>query len=357
MLHGSSRPSHRWPAPLSVGLGVCLEDFGGIPNGVTDCSPALAAALSAANVGVIGDRQRRMRIRLNSGQYRFAQPINISSSDFAMVGAGPELTSLLIDHDDGHGISYTGDGNALFEGFTIYASDERNALGADNDLSGFVSDPGSSATTLMLCLRNVFSYRHPGKGISLINPELASVDGCRAANNKGKGLHMWGRDLANICNEVHRFRARNNGAEGVHWENLDSGKLVFCEALNNGQGVSGGYQAIVEGAGNSIDQIDVEMFDHVTSETDYRGLLLSGRGNEHKHGQYYGLNMGLHCASAKGTIIQQIKVEGKSGAEMAQGIVLDSNSGGSTVSVAQKNLVTTLVADPSTGSTIIPYVD
>lgn len=336
--------------------GISLEDFGAVANGVNDCSPAMTAALAEMSLGTIGDRERRLPIVLNAGQYRFASPIAISVADFAMTGAGPELTSLLIDHTSGHGISYTGLGNAAFEGFALYASDTRNAAGASDSLSGFVSDPGVSGTTLMLRLRNVYSYRHPGKGICLINPEQAFVEGCRAANNKGKGLHMWGRDLANILNEVTRFRARDNGAEGLHWQNLDSGGMTACEALNNGQGVSAGYQMRVDGACNEIRRPDCEMFDHVTSGTDYRGLLLTGRGNKVTQGQFYGLNSGVHCVDAKASIIEQVKLEGKSGADMATGILLDANSGGSTVSIGQKNLVTTAVTDNSEGSTTIPYV-
>lgn len=355
---------YKWPGALSVtrelrdkiGEGeIVLDDFGGVPDGATDSSSATDAVFNEMNLGVIGDRQRRLRVKLNAGQYRFTAPIETGAiQDFAMIGAGPELTSLLIDHADGHGILYEGDGNALFQGFVIYGSDDRYAEAADDTLSGFVSDPGVASTTLQLRMIDVYSYRHPGKGIYHVNPEQSQIINCRAANNKGKGLHLYGRDLTNIMNRVDGFRARDNGSIGIHSQSLDHGTFIGCESLNSGAGVAGTYQMQIEGACNTVIQPDLEMFDHVTGATDYRGIALAGRKNQLHGGTYYGLNSAVRCANGDESVIWMPVITGKSGATMATGVVIDALSDNCLVVLGTAGAdVTTRISNSSPTSTTV----
>lgn len=341
---------------------LTLEMFGGVPDGVTDCSPAMTAALAVLSLGVIGDRARRRRIVLNSGQYRFTSQISIGFlTDFSMVGPGAELCSLLIDHTSGHGILYQGNSNAEFSGFTIYASDTRYAAAANDALCGFVADPGATGvananggigvikTVLGLRMRDVFSYRHPGMGIQLINPELAYIADCRPSLNKGRGIYMYGRDVANINNELHRVRSRSNGGTGIDWENLNNGLISGCEGLNN----TTTLQMRVNGASNRIDRPDLEAFDLVTGVSDYRGLLIAGRKNRVFGGAFYALNMGIQLSNADETVIENPNIYGKSGTAMATGISVGSGSDDNIFVYGLMTDVTTPLANSGLRNTVI----
>lgn len=308
---------------------LSFSDFGTIGDGVADDTAAVQAFFDfhAASTVINGIRRKR-RGFLPSGVYRLTAPITISGTDFEIIGDGSQSTEFLIDHTAGPAISYSGLGFGLFQGFVIRASATRKAS-TDASLHGFLADPGTSSTTFKLRFRDVLSLDHPGDCFRLIQPEQLLMRGC-AGNRSGQGygIHVWGRNLVNICGEIIQCDVADNALNGLYVNQMSAMQIRQIRALNN-RGTGG--QVKIDGENNTISDLDCEAFNLIDTATPptggFIGLSVTGRCNCIIGGNFYALTKGIRLSNADDCLIFNPGFGGKSAAfPMALGVSFEAGS-------------------------------
>lgn len=308
---------------------LSFGDFGTIGDGIADDTAAVQAFFNfhAASTVINGVRRKRKGF-LPSGVYRLTAPITISGTDFEIIGDGSQSTEFLIDHTAGPGFNYTGLGFGLFQGFVIRASATRKAS-ADANLHGFLSDPGPSFTTFKLRFRDVLSLDHPGDCFRLIQPEQLLMRGC-AGNRSGQGygIHVWGRNLVNICGEIIQSDVTDNALNGLYVNQMSAMQIRQIRALNN-RGAGG--QVRIDGENNTLSDLDCEAFNLIDTAIPpsggFIGLSITGRCNRVIGGNFYALTKGVRLSNADDCLVFNPGFGGKSASfPMAVGVSLESGS-------------------------------
>jgi hypothetical protein len=342
------------PSPVALGPGGAVrpETFGAVPDGRTDCTAAIKAAIRAATQPrVVAGRQRNLPVVLSAGAYLIRETITIAVRDFSMIGPGGQNCVLLFDHLAGDALLYTGGGDSQFTGFGIDATELRKAAGSGR---GFTSIPARAAnesrsSTLRLTLSDFHVLGQPGDGIAIFNCEGLRLENITTRLNRGDGCFIDCSEFENILNQLDFCRFRDNQGHGLRVVNVASSMFSRVECLNN----LGPAQFSLSGRANQVHFPDCECYDIMDGQTARIGLVISGRGNTVQGGAFYKLTTAIALRGASHCRIILPVLEGARRMPMRVGIDIAADCKQNLVDVLRGNFVRSWVNDAGSANRVL----
>lgn len=199
-----------------------IENFGAVGDDVTDCLPAITAALAASD---------RIYIPVPEVAYRISGPISITRSGIKILGENKLLSKLRITTASGHVISCAaGTNNLEFNNFCVDRASPAVAGGSGIYFTGYTQD------TKLIDMVAVNQYN----GFYVRGGWQSLMQRCLAFDNYHHGFRLQADGSGQVAWELEKCFSAYNDAAGYYLDAVGAGiastlagEFQGCYALYN----------------------------------------------------------------------------------------------------------------------------